>query len=164
MSAVLDLTSLSDALVSMSLGVFMTIIQKCKCVLNHFSHVQLFATLWTIAHQAPLSMGHSGQEYWSRLPCSPPGYLPNPGIEFSLLHWQVGSLLLAPPRNASRRMQSLLHKVRTNPRSRDNEGCHPKQHPGRQYTVPKIFICKTVLKNNPRFCYLLKQKLTKKSG
>ena len=46
-----------------------------------FSHVQLFATLWTIAHQAPLSMGLSRQEYWSRLPCSPPGDLPNLGIE-----------------------------------------------------------------------------------
>ena len=40
------------------------------CVL---SHVQLFATLWTIAHQAPLSMGFSQQEYWSGLPCPPPG-------------------------------------------------------------------------------------------
>ena len=43
------------------------------CVLNHFSHVQLFATLWTVARQAPLSMGFSRQEYWSRLPCPPPG-------------------------------------------------------------------------------------------
>ena len=46
-----------------------------------FSHVQLCATLWTVAHQAPLSMGFSRKEYWSRLPCSPPGNLPNPGIE-----------------------------------------------------------------------------------
>ena len=35
----------------------------------------------TVAHQAPLSMGLSKQEYWSRLPCPPPGDLPNPGIE-----------------------------------------------------------------------------------
>ena len=49
--------------------------------LNHFSHVQLYATLWTVARQAPLSMGFSKQEYWSGLPCPPPGDLPDPGIE-----------------------------------------------------------------------------------
>ena len=51
------------------------------CVLSHFSRVQLFATLWTEAHQDPLSMGFSRQEYWSGLPCLPPGDLPDPGIE-----------------------------------------------------------------------------------
>ena len=50
-------------------------------MLNRFSHVQLCATLWTVAHQAPLSMGFFRQEYWSGLPCSPPGDLPNPGVE-----------------------------------------------------------------------------------
>jgi len=44
------------------------------------SCVQLFATLWTVAHQAPLSMGFSRQEYWRGLPCRPPGDLPDPGI------------------------------------------------------------------------------------
>ena len=43
--------------------------------------VQLCATLWTVAHQAPLSMGFSRQEYWSGLLCPLPGDLPNPGIE-----------------------------------------------------------------------------------
>ena len=38
-------------------------------------------SLWTVAHQAPLSMGVSRQEDWSGLPCPPPGDLPNPGIE-----------------------------------------------------------------------------------
>ena len=41
----------------------------------------LFATLWTIAHQSPLSVGFSRQEYWSGLSCSPPGDLPDQGIE-----------------------------------------------------------------------------------
>ena len=50
------------------------------CMLSHFSHVQLFATLWTIAHQVPLSMGFFRQEYWSGLPF-PPGDLPDPVIE-----------------------------------------------------------------------------------
>ena len=40
------------------------------------SHVQLFATPWTVALQAPLSMGFSRQEYWSGLPFPPPGNLP----------------------------------------------------------------------------------------
>ena len=45
------------------------------------SHVRLFATPWTVAHQAPPSMGFSRQEYWSGLPFRSPGDLPNPGIE-----------------------------------------------------------------------------------
>ena len=44
-------------------------------------HVQLFVTPWTIANQAPLSMGFSRQEYWSGLPIPSPGDLPDPGIE-----------------------------------------------------------------------------------
>ena len=50
-------------------------------VLSRFGSVQLFATLWTVAHQAPLSMGFYKSEYWSGLPWPPPGDLPNPGIE-----------------------------------------------------------------------------------
>ena len=46
-----------------------------------FSHVQHCATPWTAACQAPLSMGFSRQEYWGRVPCPPPGDLPNPGIK-----------------------------------------------------------------------------------
>ena len=45
------------------------------------SHVQFFATLWTVARQAPLSMGFPRQEYWSGLPFPPPGDLPDPGIK-----------------------------------------------------------------------------------
>jgi hypothetical protein len=46
-----------------------------------FSRIRLFATLWIVARQAPLSMGFSRQEYWRGLPCPPPGDLPGPGIE-----------------------------------------------------------------------------------
>ena len=70
------------------------------CMLSHFSHAGLFAILWTIACQTPLSMGFSRQEQWSRLPCPPPGDLSNTEIEptsLSLLHWQAGSLPLVPP-------------------------------------------------------------------
>jgi len=61
------------------------------CVLSRFSRVRLFATLWSTARQAPLSMGFSGQEYGSGLPWPPPGDLPDPVIEhmpLCLLHWQ----------------------------------------------------------------------------
>ena len=54
------------------------IYEMCACVLNH---VQLFATLWTVAYQATLSMRFSRQEYWSGLLCPPPGDLSDPGIQ-----------------------------------------------------------------------------------
>ena len=50
-------------------------------MLSHFSHFWLGATLWTIAYQALLSMALSGQEYWTGLPCCPPGDLSDPGTE-----------------------------------------------------------------------------------
>ena len=52
----------------------------CVCVLCHFGRVRL-VTAWTVACLAPLSMGFSSQEYWSGLPCPPPGDLPNPRIQ-----------------------------------------------------------------------------------
>ena len=55
--------------------------QQGGCMLSHFGHVQLFATLWTVARQTPLSMGFSRQENWSGLPFLPPGDLLYPGIE-----------------------------------------------------------------------------------
>ena len=55
------------------------------CMLSHFSHVQLFATLWTVVCQAPLPMGFSRQEYRSVLPCPPPGDLPDPWIKTASL-------------------------------------------------------------------------------
>ena len=48
----------------------------CVCA-KSLSPVQLFATLWTVACQAPLSMGSFRQEYWSGFPCPPPGDLPD---------------------------------------------------------------------------------------
>ena len=67
---------------------------------SHFSCVRLFVTPWTVAHQAPLSIGFSRQEYWSGLTCPPSGDLPNPGIEPASLMspaLAVGSLPLVPP-------------------------------------------------------------------
>ena len=68
------------------------------CVLSCFSNIQLFVTLWTMARQAPLSIGFSRQEYWSGLPFPSPGIFPTHGSYLCLLcllHWQVASLSLA---------------------------------------------------------------------
>ena len=65
-----------------------------QCVLIH---VVLFVTPWTVAHQAPLSIGFTQQEYWSGLPCPSPGHLPNPGIKPGSLALQADSLLSEPP-------------------------------------------------------------------
>ena len=66
----------------MSIGIYIHIIDVCaKCMLSRVSHVQLFATLWTVALQAPLSVGFSRQECWSGFPFPPPVGLPNPGIK-----------------------------------------------------------------------------------
>ena len=58
-----------------------------KCVLSGFRLVWLFEISWTVALQAPLSMGFSRQQYWSGLPCPPPGNLPNPGIKPTFLEF-----------------------------------------------------------------------------
>ena len=81
-------------------------------MLSHFRHVQLFVTLWTVAHQSSVSMGFSRQEYWSGLPCLSPGDLPNLGTEsclLHLLHWQAGSLPLV--RSPYKRMASAIFPV-----------------------------------------------------
>ena len=61
------------------------------------SHVQLFAAPWTVAYQAPPSMGFSRQEYWSGLPFPSPGDLPNPGIEPRSPALQTDALPSEPP-------------------------------------------------------------------
>ena len=63
------------------LRVLCQISHSCVCVPSHFSRVRHFATLWTVARQAPLSIGFSRPEYWSGLPFLPPEDLPNPGIK-----------------------------------------------------------------------------------
>ena len=66
-------------------GMFHFLNKITVCVLSRFSCVWLFATLWKVAHQTPLSMEFSRQEHWSGLPCPPPGGFPNPGIEICFL-------------------------------------------------------------------------------
>ena len=68
------------------------------------SRVLLFATLWTVAHQAPLSMGFSRQEYWNGLPFPSPGDLPDPGIEPRSPALQADALTSEPPGKPSKRI------------------------------------------------------------
>ena len=66
----------------------------CSCC-----RVQLFATLWTVAHQVPLSMGFVRQEYWSGLPFPPPGDLSVLGTEPTSPALAGGFFTTEPPRN-----------------------------------------------------------------
>ena len=68
-----------------------------KVKVKSLSRVHLFATPWTVAHQAPLSMGFSRQEYWSGLPFPSPGGLPDPGIEPGSPALQADVLTSEPP-------------------------------------------------------------------
>ena len=86
---------------------FIYIDKVCVCA-QSFSCVQFFVTLWTVAHQAFLSMGFSQQEYWIGFPFPPPGDLPDPGIEpmsptspalqvdsLPLIHWGSPNIIYA---------------------------------------------------------------------
>ena len=77
----------------------------CVCVCTYtLSHVQLFVIAWTVAHQAPLSLGFSRQEYWSRLPFPSPRDLPDPWIKpVSLVSLSLvgGFFTIVPPGKSS---------------------------------------------------------------
>ena len=70
---------------------------KEKVKVKSLSHIRLFATPWTVAYQASLSMEFSRQEYWSVLPFPSPGDLPDPGIEPRSPALQSDVLLSEPP-------------------------------------------------------------------
>ena len=84
---------------------FWCLTQLHACVLSGFSSVLLFATPWSVDHQAPLSMEFSRRAYWSGLPFHSTGHLPDPGMKPAPLHQQVGSLPMShqgsPPYTAT---------------------------------------------------------------
>ena len=80
-------------------------LQRCVKLL---SRDQLFATPWTVAYQAPSSMGFSRQEYWSGLPFPSPGDLPNPGTEPGSSALQADALPSEPPRKTIRQVTTKL--------------------------------------------------------
>ena len=79
-------------------------------MLSCFSRVRLFVTQWTVAHQAPLSMEYSRQEYWSGLPFPSPGDLPNPGIKPVSLALAGEFFTAEPPRKPPFWVYILLNK------------------------------------------------------
>ena len=90
------------------------------CVLNCISCVQLFATRWMVARQAPLSMGFSRQEFWSRLPFPSPGDLPKPEIKpWSLVITRRFFPIWATKQNISR----MLNGIFLLPQSQTREEC-----------------------------------------
>ena len=74
------------------------------------SRVQLFATPWTVAHQAPPSMEFSRQEYWSGLPFPSPGDLPHPGIEPGSPALWADALLSEPPGNPRMKQKEMAKR------------------------------------------------------
>ena len=71
--------------------------EKVKVKVKSLSRVRLFVTPWTVACQAPPSMGFSRQEYWSGLPFASPGDLPDPGIEPGSPALQADAVTSEPP-------------------------------------------------------------------
>jgi len=71
--------------------------KRKKVKVKSLSRVRLFATPWTVAYQASLSMGFSRQEYWSGLPFPSPGDLPDPGIEPGSPTLEADTLTSEPP-------------------------------------------------------------------
>jgi len=85
----------------------------CTSEVKSLSHVKLFATPWTVAYQAPLSMEFSRQEYWSGLPFPSPGYLPNPEIEPESPALQADVLPSEPPGKPWHAQFSVLKSIHT---------------------------------------------------
>ena len=84
-------------------------IQICV-MLSSCSVISDFATIpWTVAHQAPLSMGFSRQEYWNGLPFPSPGHLPDPGIEARSPASLADSLPLSHPGKPNKYIETLKH-------------------------------------------------------
>ena len=82
-----------------------------KVKVKLLSRVRLFVTPWTIARQAPLSMGFSGQEYWSGLPFPSPGDLPDPGIEPGSPALQADALSSEPPGKPKSLLKEILYTL-----------------------------------------------------
>ena len=82
-----------------------------ECTLSQFSHIQLFAALWTVALQAPLFMGYSRQEDWSGQPIPSLGDLSDPGIELGPPALQADSLPVLPPGKPQLSMVTMIFLV-----------------------------------------------------
>ena len=102
---------------------------KVKVKVKSLSHVRLFATPWTVALQAPPSMGFSRQQYWSGLPFPSPGDLPNPGIETMSPTLQADALTSEPPGKPSSWKEIL--KIRAEINAKETKGTIAKINKGK---------------------------------
>ena len=94
--------------------VWVILFEKETCfvvVIQSLSHVRLFATSWTVAHQVPLSMELLRQEYWSRLPFPSPGHLPRSGIELPSLALAGRFLTTEPPGKPQKHVWEKVNEV-----------------------------------------------------
>ena len=82
--------------------------RKSRSEVKSLSRVWLFATPWTVSHQAPPSMGLSRQEYWSGLPFPSPGHLPDPGIEPRSPTLQADALTSEPPEKPKKKQSNQI--------------------------------------------------------
>ena len=102
------------------------------------SRVGLFATPWTVACQAPPSMGFSRQEYWSELPFPSPGDLSDPGMEPATPALQADALSSEPPKLTPKRDLGRQQK-----NSYETKG-HKAAHVGRLYNLERQHGCPTI--------------------
>ena len=86
-------------------------IKQKKVKVKSLSSVQLFLTPWTVAYQAPQSMGISRQEYWSGLPFPSPGELPDPGIKLVSPALEADTLPSEPPGKLNRVINSVTNRM-----------------------------------------------------
>ena len=91
--------------------------------MKSLSHVRLFVTPWTVAHQAPPSMEFSRQEYWSGLPFPSPGNLPDPGMEPRSPSLGADALPSEPPGNPTWLKGGIKNKI--------NQSCQKQSKPNR---------------------------------
>ena len=105
------------------------------CALNHVSP---FVTPWTVALQVPLSMGFSRQEYWSGLPCLPPGDLPNPGVVPMSPALQADCLPSEPPGKPSSSSRCLATKLC--PTLYDPVDCRQRSQASLSFTISQSLL------------------------
>ena len=101
------------------MGSYLPVFRVCVCMRAKLP--QSCLTLWTVARQAPLSMGFSRQEHWSWLPCPPPGELPHPGVEHAS---SVSSALQADSSPSESSGKALKRLVLPEPREDPSKRFH----------------------------------------